>query len=109
MDADVKKLQVLLDVGSLKVITSEHADPKKLCAPQIEQARKAAEVNGATKEELASIACGGSPDPAHYVIHDVTRLEGPNHRGLVTAWTDEGDWCQGTPAALLKRLTETGV
>jgi hypothetical protein len=45
-------------------------------------------------------------DPAHWIMHDVVRLEGPNHRGQYTAHSLEGDWCQGQPEALLARLQQ---
>lgn len=48
-------------------------------------------------------------DPALYVCHDVVRLEGPDASGAMTAYSGEGDWCQGQPAALLRRLREAGV
>jgi hypothetical protein len=41
-----------------------------------------------------------------FVIHDVVRLEGPNERGQYTAYSAEGDYTTGQPAALLKRLRE---
>ena len=47
-------------------------------------------------------------DPRHFVIHDVVRLEGPNHRGQFKAHSAEGDWCEGQPEALLARLLEAG-
>jgi hypothetical protein len=46
--------------------------------------------------------------PRHFVIHDVTRLEGPNDRGQYIAHTKQGDYCMGQPDALLRRLTEAG-
>ena len=45
-------------------------------------------------------------DPRHFIIHDVVHLEGPNHYGQFRARSDEGDWCQGQPEALLPRLLE---
>jgi hypothetical protein len=41
-----------------------------------------------------------------FVIHDVTRLVGPDAEGIYRAHTAEGDWCVGTPSALLSRLQE---
>ncbi len=48
-------------------------------------------------------------DPRHFIIHEVVRLEGPNHRGQFKAYSKEGDWCQGQPEALLSRLLEAGA
>ena len=70
--------------------------------------------------ECVSEACTGAPtgsvghdeglfklaDPRHFIIHDVVRLEGPNHKGQVRAHSAEGDWCMGQPEALLARLLE---
>jgi len=72
--------------------------------------------------ECASGACTGGPagsrghderlfkptDPRHFIIHDVVRLEGPNHRGQFRAHSAEGDWCAAQPEVLLARLLEAG-
>lgn len=47
-------------------------------------------------------------DPRHFVVHDVVRLEGPNHKGQFRAHSAEGDWTLGQPEALLARLLEAG-
>jgi hypothetical protein len=42
-----------------------------------------------------------------YVVHEVVRLEGPDARGRMVAYSAEGDWTAGMPEALLDRLRET--
>ena len=65
--------------------------------------------------ECASKSCNASGhneglynlrDPRHFIIHDVVRLEGPNHHGQFRAYSKAKDWCQGQPEALLSRLLE---
>lgn len=47
-------------------------------------------------------------DPAYFIQHDIVRIE-KDKESLLRAWTEEGDWCRGEPAALLARLTEHDV
>ncbi|KKM82273.1 hypothetical protein LCGC14_1321220 [marine sediment metagenome] len=90
MDATVKSLKALAqEPGALRIITNE-------CAS------KSCNASG-HNESLFKLT-----DPRHFVIHDVVRLEGPNHRGQFKAHSAEGDWCQGQPEALLPRLLEAG-
>lgn len=101
MDRDlaIAQLEALAGVpGALRVITNEHA------------------CGGGKHPDIAGFdpaACEAYEyslkDPRHFVIHDVVRLEGPNHRGQYTAYTDEGDYTIGQPEALLARLLEAGA
>ncbi|RJQ04810.1 MAG: hypothetical protein C4551_10040 [Bacillota bacterium] len=94
----VAQLEALVKVpGSLKVITNEvrpdlrkdPADPRSPIRDDVLEADPAA---------LKKVGT--------FVLHDVVRLEGPTHRGTYVASTAEGDWCEGYPADLLKRLQE---
>lgn len=44
--------------------------------------------------------------PDTFVQHHVTRLEVRAHLGAVRAHSAEGDWTEGRPAAVLRRLRE---
>ncbi len=86
----IKELKALVqEPGALRIITSE-------CAS------KSCNASG-HNEGLYSLR-----DPRHFVIHDVVRLEGPNHHGQFRAYSKAKDWCQGQPEALLPRLLEAG-
>lgn len=99
MDVDqelaLAQLRALAGVpGSLKVITAEiHPDYR---------ADKRDPRSGLHPKHDESLLLS----PATMVCHDVTALEGPDERGRMIARTAEGDWCEGRPAALLKRLQE---
>ena len=45
-------------------------------------------------------------DPRHFVIHKVVDLKDVGTKGQMRAYTAEGDWCQGQPEPLLRRLQE---
>ena len=77
--------------GALKVITSE-------VQPALREDKKDARSAAKPDVDLRQVST--------FVLHDVTHLDGPNERGLVTAHTAEGDYLQGHPAAVLARLTE---
>ena len=80
-------LKVLVDKGGhLKIVTSERSN--------------------VPDEELAPRNGNPLADPRAWVIHDVVKLEGPDDRGRMVAYSAEGDATIGYPAALLKRLTE---
>lgn len=51
-----------------------------------------------TQEELRK--------PSSFICHKVTSLDGPDEKGFMTAFSNEGDWCRGKPEALLSRLLE---
>jgi hypothetical protein len=36
------------------------------------------------------------------------KIDDPDERGRVRAWSAEGDWCLGYPVDLLPRLQEAG-
>ena len=91
-----KELKVLLDVGgALRIITSEHACGSPTPTTAVE--RKRCDTYEHPKTH-----------PAHFVIHDVVRLEAID-RGYVRAWSEEGDYTYGEPGAVLKRLQKAGV
>ena len=87
-------------------------------AQAIKELKALAKKRGALRiitNECASKSCNASGhdegrytprDPRHFKIHDVVRLEGPNHHDQFRAYSKEGDWCQGQPEALLPRLLE---
>ncbi|KKN26267.1 hypothetical protein LCGC14_0876420 [marine sediment metagenome] len=85
----IKELKLAGEQGALRIITNE-------CAS------KSCNASGHNEGRY------NLRDPRHFVIHDVVRLEGPNHRGQFKAHSAEGDWCQGQPEALLPRLLEAG-
>ena len=100
-DKSLEELQALLKIpGARRVITNAHA-----CGPD---GQDGASYIPRTEEELADCEAHELPltHPHHFVCHDVVRLEGPNEKGQVTAYTAEGDWCSGQPDALLRRLRE---
>lgn len=95
-ETTLKQLEALVEIpGALRVITNEHA-----CG-----GGKHPSDPGFNHEACAAFEADLSK-PEHFVIHDVVSIEGPDHKGRYTAFTDEGDWCMGQPEALLKRLTE---
>lgn len=94
----VKQLKALKSVsGALRIITNEHN-----CGggthPRV---GKFSEAKCAAFEHPMT-------DPRHFVIHEVTSIEGPNRRGQYRAFTEAGDHCTGQPVALLSRLLEAG-
>lgn len=94
----LKELKVLVEVpGALRHITSEHACGAGTheAAPGFDKA-----VCDAFKYPLNNYR--------HFVIHDVTSIEGPDARGRVMALTDfKGDGRYGYPADVLRALRET--
>lgn len=97
----IAQLKALVTVpGALKIITA-------MIAPEYR----------VDKKDAASPAVPGTNlnDPSSFVLHDVARIEGPNHRGQYTAYSEEyetergtvgADECTGQPEALLKRLQD---
>ncbi len=92
------QLHALLAVpGALKIITNEvqpdlRQDPTDPASP-IRDDAVTADPNALKKIPT-------------FVLHDAIMLEGPNHRGQVAVHSAEGDWTQGQPSAVLRRLTE---
>lgn len=89
-DTALKMLRFLLEQGEgdLKIITAERSDvPEGELVPR-----------GGNNNPLA--------DPRAYVLHDVVRLEGPDHNGDYIAYSEEGDHTHGRPGPLLAKLTE---
>lgn len=75
-------VELLAHKGQLKVITNEAVDKER--------------TDGVTPL-----------NPAYFVQHDVVKIE--KQRNKLRAYTEEGDWCEGKPCALLGRLTEHNV
>jgi hypothetical protein len=51
-------------------------------------------------------------NPAYFVQHDVVKIEVTKVAGKIDrlrAYTEEGDYCEGLPLALLHKLTEHNV
>jgi hypothetical protein len=87
------ELEALVKVkGALRIITSE-------VRPELREDRK--DPRSPFKGSEAALL-----DPATFVLHDVERIEVSAHRGVVRAYSTEGDWTEGRPAAVLKRLRE---
>lgn len=61
-----------------------------------------------TNEPMGNPPNGLLPKHPHYwVAQNVTRIEGPDHKGVVTAMGEDGKtYCQGHAWALLGRLTQ---
>lgn len=84
-DADAQaalaELRALAKIkGRLKIITNERAD----------------------KRATADLS-----KPSSFVLHDVVRVEpSPSKAGTYQAFSAEGDWTWGYPAALVRRLSE---
>jgi len=45
-------------------------------------------------------------DPSVFVVARVTRIEGPDSRGRVRAYSDAGDYVEGYPVDVLARVSE---
>lgn len=45
-------------------------------------------------------------DPRAFVCNEVIRVEGPDAKGQMVAYSGVGDWTKGRPAALLRRLLQ---
>jgi hypothetical protein len=95
MDQDkvaMQELEALAKVpGALRIITSE-------VRPEFREDRK--DARSAAKADAVLT------DPATFVLKDVERIEVIAHRGTVRAYSKDGDWTEGRPAAVLKRLRE---
>lgn len=91
-----QELAALVKVpGALKIITSEvqphlRVDPK--------DAKSLLNEKKHDPDILKAVST--------FVLHDVVRLEEIEHRGVIRAWSAEGDWTEGKPGPLLKRLRE---
>lgn len=68
----------------------------------------------ASKGRLKIITSEPDPDrsplttpinPAYFIQHDVVKVE-KSREGILKAHSEEGDWCEARPKALLSRLTE---
>lgn len=106
MDEDVlavAQLKALAKVpGALRIITNEHACGGGMLGEDIAACEAFSEGTDENGRPL------DLKNQRHFVLHDVVRIEGPNHRGQYTAYSDpkHRDYCEGRPAALLRRLTE---
>jgi len=93
----LKELTALLEVpGALRQITSEHA-----CGAGTHEAAPGFDQPTCDAFEFSV------RDARHFVIHDVTEIEGPDEKGRVRAITAEGDWRYGYPADVLRALRKT--
>jgi hypothetical protein len=91
-DTTVAELQALIQIpGALRVITNE-------VQPELR----------VDKDDPRSPANEGVDlrDPAVFVQHHVTNVEGPDARGRYIATSDEGSYVTGYPNALLSRLRQ---
>jgi len=77
--ATIKLFKLLEVEGALRIITAK-PDPKGAMYPDT--------------------------DSRHFVIHKVVAIDGPDQFGNLHAVSAEGDWCDGKPTALLRRLQE---
>lgn len=98
MDVDrelaIAQLEALATVpGALRVITAE-------VQPALRETKRDPRSPARADVDLTR--------PASFVCHDVVAVQGPDARGRYRAVTAEGDFCEGQPAALLRRLTEAG-
>lgn len=90
------ELRALLEVpDALRLITNEHA-----CGAGVHPDIPPFDAEVCARYEFPLT------DPRHFVIHSVVAIEGPNHKGQITASTAEGDYCTGQPSAVLARLQE---
>jgi hypothetical protein len=97
-DEALAQLKALLAVsGALKVITNEHA-----CGA----GKHPALAGFDAKKCEAAQKVRPLFDVRHFVLHNVTAIEGPDKKGRVYARTKEGDYCYGEPSAVLARVTE---
>ena|SRR3990172_9697400 len=106
-----KRLLALAETpGNLRVITSEHACQGTRWNAETDERGTAAHPD---RPEFDQALCENFEhpltNPAHFVCHDVVRLEGPDAKGRYRAWTAEGDYTYGYPEALLVRLTQANA
>jgi hypothetical protein len=92
---------------------TEQTEQEQLAAQAVRELKALTKVPGALKvitaETAASAYLVAEGAVAHFVCHDVVRIEGPDDRGRYTAHTAEGDTCTGYPAALLRRLRQAST
>lgn len=86
-----KSLYSLVDSGVLRIITNQCISAK--CKDD----GKGRVTHDETDHPVTS--------PAHFIIHDVVALK-ETPKGQMRAYTAEGDWCEGQPEALVRRLLE---
>ena len=87
------RLKAQMDAGALWIITSEHACGAGKSPDGTEQFTKTCEAF-----EHPTVC------PLHFVLHQAVKLEGPRPNGAYRAFSAEGDFTQGLPEPLLKRL-----
>jgi len=99
-DRTIATLEALAAIpGALQIITDEHACQGRSGAKHPRFASFDADTCARYEHPLT--------DYRHFVRHDVVRLEPVEGTNRYRAHSAEGDWCEGEPAALLARLTES--
>lgn len=97
-------LQAMCAQGALYLITPHH-----LC----DEARPISAKMSAEQQAACETWAKGSGyslyDPRHFERRQVTRIEGPDEKGMVRGYAEDGSFTAGTPAAVLKRLMETAL
>ncbi len=97
----ILQLEALVLVpGALRIITNMHA-----CGGGVHPDGS----RGPFDEEKCAKFKHPLTNSRHFVVHDVVRVEGPNHRKEYRAFTEEGDHCTGQPVAVLRRLLRAGI
>jgi hypothetical protein len=83
--------------GALKVITNE-------VLPSLR--KDEADPRSPIRADVLAVYPDALRRVSTFVLHDVVEITGPDERGRYRARTAEGDWTEGHPAALLRRLQE---
>lgn len=103
VDQTLTTLRSLCDAGALYIITPIH-----LCQPGGLHAEKMTEEQRAVCERaIAGKTITSLYSPYHFERRLVTRIEGPDDKGRVRGFADDGSYTEGYPPAVLKRLTQT--
>jgi hypothetical protein len=110
-DHALEVLQALVAVpGTLRIITNTHAcGGAHTSTARFKHDGSPAIDDPTTAKEKATCDAFefNMKHPNHFVIKDVVRIEGPNDKGQVAAFTaDDVDYCVGQPAAVLNRTQE---
>ena len=96
----LQEIKALLEVkGSLLIITAEHACGSSPRGPADDKEQKTCDGYGYP-----------TTHPQHFVIHEAVRLQEklPATPKQIRVYSKEGDYTQGRPAAVLRRLRKAG-